>query len=164
MRETTRVMQVGGQDYRERLTLTFVPSLDRRYKEIYCLNCSKKILETPDDLAYVSDTSDLSVLQPGVPGSFGMPCKGMYCKIWYEVRTIPGVFTVETTRIFFVDTRKKYRQVHCPGCKQLFASVEAGAVYSIGDIPVALKTDNGFVPTYCPACLSEYDIATNVGN
>lgn len=160
MKETTRKMEVGGADYRERLTITFIPSRDKRYKEVYCIGCRKKVLETHDDVAIISDVSNIA-FSDGVGSPFGISCQG-YCRIWYEVKTIPGLFDFEAVRIFFMDTRKKYRTVHCFACKEPFATVTSGEVFGMKDPYHALKSDDGFVPTYCPTCLNEFEITTNV--
>lgn len=160
MRETTRKMTVGGADYRERLTITFIPSKDKRYKEVYCIGCTKKILETSDDVVIISDVSNIALAE-GMSSPFSISCQG-YCRIWYEVKTIPGLFDFEAVRFFFMDTRKKYRQVHCFACKEPFATVTSGEVFGMKDPYHALKSDDGFVPTYCPSCLGEYEITTNI--
>lgn len=158
---TTRHMEAGGQDFRQRLTLTFVPGLERRYKEIYCINCMHKIIETYDELAYISDVSDVSLPVSGQPSAFGVHCQGK-CRIWYEIKTVPGIFEVEITKMFLIDTQKKHREVHCHACKELFCTITTGVVYGLKDPYTALKQDtNGFVPTYCPSCLGEFEITTS---
>jgi len=160
---TTRHMTAGGADYRQRLTLTFVPGRERRYKEIYCLCCSRKLFETYDDLAYLSDVADVSNLIPSQPGGFGFKCPGG-CRTWYEVKGLPGIFNVELTKLFFLDTEKKRREVHCLLCKEPFVIVLTGMVYSYRNASQRLVSDeNGFVPTFCPGrgCSQEYEIATH---
>lgn len=161
---TTRHMEAGGPDYRQRLTLTFVPGRYRRYKEIYCITCQRKIIETYDELAYVSDVDDIATLIPDRPGAFGVKCQGG-CKTWYEIKTLPGVFDVELTRMFFLDPAKKRRELHCSLCKEYYGTVTLQQVFGTVDPYTALKIDvNGFVPTFCPGrgCEHEYEITTNV--
>lgn len=158
----TRHMEAGGRDYRQRLTLTFVPVKERRYKEIYCLSCARKLIETYDDVAYVSDIDDMTTsIMAGKPSTIGFRCPGG-CKTWYEFKSLPGVFEIEMTRIFFLGTEQKYREVHCLLCKELFCTVTTGSVFGLKDPHTALKQDSGFVPTFCPNCVQEYEIATNL--
>lgn len=163
--ETTRHMRPGDPDFRFRLTLTFVPSRERMFKEISCFVCSKKVVETYDDLAYVSDVGDVSNLSSGHASPFGMPCRGTRttCQTWYEIKSVQGVFDTSVTRIFFVDTRKKYREVHCHLCKELVCTITSGRVYGLANPYNPLMADtNGFVPTYCGKCEHEYEITTNL--
>lgn len=160
---TTRHMSPGGLDHKQRIVLTFVPGRERRYKEIYCLTCMGKIIETYDELAYVSDIADSSSLTPDRPAAFGMRCRGN-CKNWYEIKALPGVFKVEVTKMFFNDPMRKRRELHCIYCKELFSVVYMGLVYDV-EQRSSLKSDGeGFVPTFCPArgCEHEYEITTNV--
>lgn len=159
---TTRHMTPGGNDFRQRFTLTFVPGTERRYKEIYCLTCSKKILETYDELAYVSDVDDVSLPVSGKPSLIGLHCQGS-CRNWYEVKLIPGVFEVDVTKLFFLDTQKKYREVHCHLCKELFCTITTGFVYGLRDPTARLLSEDGFVPTFCPGrgCSHEFEITTS---
>lgn len=164
MKPTTRHMSPGGMDYRQRLVLTFVPGRERRYKEIYCLTCMGKIIETYDELAYVSDIADASGLIPDRPSAVGMRCRGN-CKNWYEIKTLPGIFSVEVTRMFFLDPAKKRRELHCSYCKELFGVVQFGLVYGSSQQVTALRSDEeGFVPTFCPGrgCEHEYEITTSM--
>lgn len=155
-------MRNGDKDYRFRLTLTLVPGRERRYKEIYCLVCSHKILETYDELAYVSDVDDLSNLIPQRPSMVAVACKGT-CHVHYEIKTLPGLFDIEVTRLFFLDTVKKHREVHCALCKELFCTVTLGEVFGLKNPYKHLTSDeNGFVPTLCPKCEREYEITTNL--
>lgn len=162
---TTRHMRAGGQDYRQRLTLTFVPVKERRYKEIYCLSCSRKLIETYDDVAYVSDIDDaFTSIIPGRPSAIGFRCPGT-CHTWYEFKSLPGLFDVEATRMFFLDDEKKYRKVYCVLCKELFCTITTGLIYGLKDPYTALRRDgSGFVPTFCQTkgCIHEYEITTNL--
>lgn len=162
---TTRHMSAGGTDYRQRIVLTFVPGRERRYKEIYCLTCMGKIIETYDELAYVSDVAEVSGLLPDRPSAIGLRCKGT-CHNWYEIKSLPGIFDVEVTRMFFLDPAKKRRELHCSYCKELFGVVSLGLVYGTVNPYSSLMSDGeGFVPTFCPAksCEHEYEITTSVG-
>lgn len=164
MKAITRHMSAGGRDYRQRLTLTFVPGRERRYKEIYCISCSRKVLETYDDLAYVSDVDTIESLVPDRPSAFGLRCQGG-CRTWYEIKTLPGVYNVEATRMFFFDPDKKRRELHCSLCKEFYGVVNLQMVFGTLNAYTALKADvNGFVPTFCPArgCEHEYEITTSI--
>lgn len=159
MHATTRKMQAGGQDYRQRLTMTFVASLRPECHEVYCVGCGRKLLETSDQLAYISDVSDAASAH-GRPTGYSISCTG-YCRLWYELRAIPGSFVVETTKIFFITGQKRHREVHCYSCKEVFCTVTTGVVHGVNNPQTALRADtNGFVPTFCVGdCGIEYEIA-----
>lgn len=80
-------MEIGGDDYRYRISVFLVASHRPKYWSFHCNYCGNKVCELSGEIVYLSDMDDMNN-HAGKSSPVVVRCtgrnKGEYCRMWYE--------------------------------------------------------------------------------